>query len=166
MKLYERLKELPDDEFVYIGCVKGSNFLAINKVRNIREDLELVRQRNFIEYKKKIAEYEQQLIVLPEQIEKLKEELSKPLTIMRKEYVVTSIESKTNKVLKAQRNIPKLQEILNDFVPFLEREIVEEFKHTDIVEGTTLMISGKDLGKLWWFGEHSEKTLEELLDEC
>lgn len=166
MTLDERLKELPDEEFVYIGCYGASNFIAINKVKRIRKDLENDDKKVIDDYEKQIKKYEGVKSTLPKQIENTREKIKNAASQHSHDYFIGLLESKINNLAKAERRLPEIKARKKAFIPFIERDVVEEYHHSDTIEGTTLLISGEDWGRLWWFGEHSDKTLEELLDEC
>ncbi|MCC8067005.1 MAG: hypothetical protein LIO94_07885 [Clostridiales bacterium] len=67
-------------------------------------------------------------------------------------------------------NLPKLDERMESLArrvhkeadgefcwePIGDREIVEEYPHTVDIPGTTLVITGKDAGKFWFYHEAEE----------
>ena len=172
MRLKSALKELNQDELVYIGSKSAFFFVGypqdfINKADDISALwLKKYEKAKNNAYKALITHEEQKP---PVGVDGFKQIYN--VSKRRKENIPVSYEVLLDQWNKKHKSLQTTYETtcvsLEKFKPFIERTVKEEYRRIDNT-GTVIIIRGNEAGAFWTYNEYLKKqnmSLEELEEE-
>lgn len=196
------------DGFFYFGIQNG--WVIIGDIEHLKDNLKAEEQHLFEGFLSKLARnrrnielYEKSFREIPilleeydKRIESMQEELRhvpknsaysvRLSKMIRSEMNMRGIKAKTLKIRtddypRLKKYVEGMTQYVNDYKPFLDREVKEVYIHMTKPIGTAIVIEGKEFGNYWDYGEYqsrkgsydygrihniSEETEDDELSEC
>lgn len=165
MKLINRVQELNKDELVYIGSKSAYFFIGYPKdfIENESELSKQWLQRFTNSYAKVLEKFDTHQDMKPKIGKSAIQKIVNIKTHKTEEVEIpydklNDVWTKKNNDL--MKSIQSLQKTISKFVPIGDRNVKEEYRRMDNT-GTVLIVSGKEVGSMWFYSDNHKTTIYE-----
>lgn len=155
MKLKEFLRNVAEDEWLYIGA--ASAFVCICQKKDVEKQLEEKGEYYFDFYREKKRLTEVRIENHPKIMKKYRDMLADAEKKGRKKEIKkaeAAIIKAENKYKSCCRDLPRLTDIVSGYKQFMDRKVKESYrrKHEE-PKGMIITVEGPESGPYWFLSE-------------
>ena len=152
----ECLKEMNPNEMVYVGTKSGASFIVIDTAQTVIDHLDKFEKYLHDKAEKRYNDCELYISNVLTKMEEIKRTMGDHPSSYPNE-VAKKFRKLEGQLSWGTHMKEKYRKYLDEWKTIRERPVIETYKHTVDITGTTLIITGNENGSLWF--KHEKKSI-------